>query len=775
MQKNPTLIKLLFIGFVSLFGFSQCVITHKIPADKKLLVKNSISIDNRHISKDELSTHLSQKPNRRTLFLRVGAWVYLKTEHSQKRFPVWLNETFGEAPVYYDSLATQKSKEQFHIFLNERGFYAADIQAGSHTRWWNRKKEVVHYDISAGNKYMIRSIKYAIADTNLLNIVLRQRNANSTALTPPIAFDIQLLQNEQQRMTRQITAAGYYGFTADNIFYSADTSRGFNDVHLEISIKPNVSDEQGVFRQYKIGNVFIFPDFNPNDALRRSVSYDTLRLRDSVYFLSHNPRFLRPVVIDRINTIRPGYFYNSMVVERMQRQLSQNKLFKLTTISFAETQKPDSTRFGEIDCRIQLTPFAKQSVSVEVEGLTTSGDWGAELTLNYIHKNIFRGAENLFIRTHTMGGHNRALRRDNDKRPIFNTYELGFEVGLEIPNFISPIKPPNMDMRYTPSTTIRAAYNISQTVDYTRPTFQVGFGYRWSANRNTQHVLNPIDISYINYSNESQRFLDFLNNKSYYKYSFENYLIYSVNYSYTFYNKPRYGNSLRNFRYFKLYAETAGNIVQGIYKLANVTTNETGRYEMFGTNFAQYVKTELDYRYTQTLTPNASNVYRIYAGFGIPYGNSEALPGVKKFYAGGANSMRAWASRTLGPGSFNDSTELLKFYLGDVKLEANFETRFPLFWIFNGAFFVDVGNIWDWRNRAMNGAEFYVKSFYKQIAIGTGVGLRLDLSFLMLRFDWGVKVKEAYTIPGTNSSFIWGNRPMSGNDWNLTFAIGYPF
>lgn len=754
-----------------LLGLSQCVITNKIPQDKKLLVKNSISIDNRSISKDELSSHIYQKPNRRTFFLRSGTWIYLKTEHSQKRFPTWLRETFGEAPVYYDSLATQGSIEQFRIFLNERGFYAADIHSHARPRGRRKNKMKVHYNIVAGNKYMVRSINYAIADTNLLAIVQQRRSG----LTPPMAFDVQLLKNEQRRMTYLINAAGYYGFTADNIFYTADTSRGYNDVSLEISIKPNPNDAQGLFRKYKIGKVLVFPDFNPNDAVQRSPHYDTLCLRDSVYFLSHNPRFLRPVVIDRINTIRPGNFYNSMTVERMQRQLSQNKLFKLTTISFTEIQKPDSTRLGEIDCNIQLTPFSKQSVSVEVEGVTTSGDWGAELTLNYMHKNIFRGAENLTIRTHTMGGHNRALRKNEGKNPIFNTYELGFEIGLEIPNFISPIKPPNLDSRYTPSTIIRTAYNISQTVDYTRPTFQVGFGYRWSANRNTQHVLNPIDISYINYSNESQRFLDFLNNKSYYKYSFEDFLIGGINYSYTFYNKPQYGNSLRHYRYFKLYAETAGNLMHGIYRLTDAATNDAGSYELFGTNFAQYVKAELDFRYTQTLTSKVSNVYRIYAGAGIPYGNSEALPSVKKFYAGGANSMRAWASRTLGPGAFNDTTQQLKFYLGDVKLEANFETRFPLFWIFDGAFFIDAGNIWDWHNNSMKGTEFFIKSFYKQIAVGTGVGLRLDLSFLMLRFDLGLKVKEAFTIPGTNSSFIWGNRPLSNNDWHLTFAIGYPF
>ncbi|MDR1761125.1 MAG: hypothetical protein LBR55_01610, partial [Bacteroidales bacterium] len=535
MQRKTVYFKFFLAGVIILLGFSQCSITRKIPKDKQLLVKNSISCDNKHIEKEELSAHIYQKPNRKTFFIRFGTRIYYKTEHSQKKIPVWLRETFGEAPVYYDSLATKNSAEQFRIFLNERGYYNAAIQTHTHVKGRRNNKVKVHYDIVTGNKYMIRSIHYAIADTNLRALILRR--SNNSSLKAPCAFDVQLLQNEQQRITRLLTAAGYYTFTNDNVYYVADTSKGYDNVSLEIGIKPNANDEHGNYYKYKIGNVYIFPDYNPNDAVEHFVHYDTVKLRDSTYFLYHNPRFLRPVTIDRINPIRPGNVYNSFVVERMQRQLSQNKLFKLSTISFTETQKPDSTHYGEIDCNMQLTPFTKQSVSVEIEGLTTSGDWGAELTVNYIHKNIFRGAENLFIRTHTMGGNNRALRTDGDKYRLFNTYELGLAVGLEIPNFISPIKPPNLDVRYTPSTTIRTAYNISKTSDYTRPTFQVGIGYKWNANRNTQHIVNPIDISYINYYGESQRFLDFLNNKSYYKYSYEDYLIYSLNYSYTFYNK----------------------------------------------------------------------------------------------------------------------------------------------------------------------------------------------------------------------------------------------
>jgi outer membrane protein assembly factor BamA len=748
------------------------VITGKIPADKKLLVKNSFTIDNRRVNKDELSSYVVQKPNRRTLFFRTGAWIYLKTENSQRRFPSWLRETFGEAPVYYDSLATEGSREQFRIYLNDRGFYSPTITSHTHTRGRRNNKVRVRYTISTGNQYMIRYINYAVPDSNLLALI-KQRRANApAALTAPMVLDMQLLQNEQQRIARRITSAGYFGFTADNVFFAADTSRGYNDVHLEVSIRPNSADAQGLYRKYRIGNVFVFPDFNPSDAFA-TPHYDTLRLRDSVYFLSHNPRFLRPVVIDRINTIHPGDWYSSMTVDRMQRQLSQFKLFKLSTITFAETQKPDSTRYGEVDCRIQLSPFAVQSLGMEIEGTTTSGDWGAGITLNYGHKNIFRGAENFYIRTRTMGGNNRALRNPDGRNPFFNTYELGLEVGLEIPNFLSPIKP-KMDTRYTPFTTIRAAYNINKTVDFTRPTSQISFGYKWNADRYTQHLLNPIDISYINYSNESQRFLDFLNNKSYYKYSFEDYLIYNSNYSYTYFNKPL-GNSVRNYKYFKFYVEPAGNIMATIFKLANAPTNESGSYEMFGTKFAQYVKFEGDYRFFQPFSQTVMNVYRMYAGVAIPYGNSEGLPSVKKFYAGGASSMRAWASRTLGPGAFNDTTETLKYYLGDVKLEANFETRFPMFWIFNGAFFVDAGNIWSWHNSSMDGAEFFAKSFFKQIAIGTGFGLRMDLSFLLLRFDLGLKVKEPFTVPGAHTSFIWGSRPLTGNDWNLTFAIGYPF
>lgn len=776
MQQSKKYIQLLFMAIAAVLVFSQCASSHKIPAGKQLLVKNKISIDNKkQISKDDLAELVYQKPNRKTLGMRLGMRMYLKTEHSQKRIPSWLRETFGEAPVYYDSLVMEASKEQFNFFLNEQGYYAAQIQSHLHERGRRNNKVKVHYEIAIGNKYTVTSVNYAIADSNMLAVVQRRRGNSVAGLTTPMPFEVALLKNEQRRISYMLNAAGYYDFSADKVFYSVDTSRGYNDVHLEINIKPNEANEQGKYYTYKIGNVFIYPDFKSSIMQKEAEHYDTLQLRDSLYYLSRNPRFLRPEVIDRINNIQSGSLYNNFTVERVQRQLSQVKLFRQSSIVFVETQKPDSTQQGEIDCNIQITPVEKQSMGLELEGITSGGDWGAEFTLNYEHRNIFRGAEKLSLGTHVMLGHNRALRGEDGKRFALNTYELGFEAELEIPNFVSPIKPERLAGRYMPSTIVRTAYNISHTADYIHPTFQISFGYRWSTNRNVLQSLNPIDVSYINYRNESQRFLDFLNNKVYYKYSFEDYLIGGLNYSYIFNNKPIYGNSLRNYNYFKFYIETAGNLLRGVYKLTERPTNEDGKYELFNTNFAQFIKVELDYRYNQIVSKKVSNVYRIYAGIGIPYGNSEALPSVKKFYSGGASSMRAWATRTLGPGAYNDTTQALKYYLGDVKFEANFETRFPLFWVINGAFFIDAGNVWNWNNSSMPHGEFFIKSFYKQIAIGSGVGLRLDFSFLVLRFDLGLKVKEAFTIANSNSSFIWGNRPLTSDDWNLTFAIGLPF
>ncbi|MBP5583960.1 MAG: BamA/TamA family outer membrane protein, partial [Bacteroidales bacterium] len=366
-------------------------------------------------------------------------------------------------------------------------------------------------------------------------------------------------------------------------------------------------------------------------------------------------------------------------------------------------------------------------------------------------------------------------KTENENIKWFNSLEYGVSADFTTPKFLLPFVREKYNKRFRAKTNCHVEYNYLQTPDYTRPTTELNFGYIWYGKRFFTYTLNPIDFSYIRYYDISERFNNFINSKNYYKYSFEDYMLYCNNFSVTYYNKRRY--ETRDYQYVRLSAETSGNLMYFYCKATDKERNENGKYETFNLPFAQYIKGEADFRYYNVLSTKTMLVYRVFGGISIPYLNSDGLgiPSLKKFYAGGANSMRAWESRSLGLGSNIDTTNSFKYYLGDIKLEFNIESRFHLIGFVDGAVFVDVGNIWSFGDDELNGAEFHLNNFYKDLAVGTGFGLRFDFSFLILLCDLGTKVREAFPIENTNSHIIWGNRKLTTDDFNLNIGIGYPF
>ena len=759
------------IAICAIFIFSHCSISRKIPQGKYLLVKNKITCDSKDVETDDMYNYVRQKPNRNTFFIKYHLRMFYLFEKSQRRFGTWARETIGEHPSFFDTSAHVKTIQQLQLFMNERGYYNAKVNATTKIKGKRNNKIKVTYTITAGKVYIISKISYVIPDTNIAKLIYN--NADKSLIEKHKFFDVSVLQEEQKRLSTIINNYGYYTFNENKIYYTADTSKGNANVELTISVKPNDAEHDGMYKKYIVKNTFVYPDYIASGGAN-SVDYDTVNVSSNIKYLYNDSLFVSTEVIQRANYIENDSLYKASSVEKTQRQISQNKLFKLVTISFKELEVQDSNQSVRyLDCYIYIAPFTRQAVTFEVEGTNTGGDWGAEINGSYIHKNIFHGAENLSIKAKAAGEYNKALKTVDESLQLFNSHELGVEINLEIPNFLSPIKPAKFDYKYRPKTNFRAAYNFNKTPDYTRPTTQLSYGYTWFGNTYSSHSFKPIDISYIYYYDKSDRFNDFLKSRDYYKYSYEDYVIYSMNYSYIFYNKS--SKSLRNYQFVRFNAESSGNALYGLYSLSGNKTDETNKYETFNVVFAQYVKTDLDIRYYQVFNKQTSIVYRAFGGLAIPYNNSEGLPSVKKYFCGGANSMRAWASRTLGPGSYMDKTNGFKYYLGDVKLEANIEARFHMFSFIDGAVFLDMGNIWSFRDNELKGAEFFAKSFLQEIAIGTGYGLRFDFSFFVFRTDLGMRLKEPTLIGDSNSRIIWGNRKITGNDFNLNIGIGYPF
>jgi hypothetical protein len=420
-----------------------------------------------------------------------------------------------------------------------------------------------------------------------------------------------------------------------------------------------------------------------------------------------------------------------------------------------------------VDCIIELTLLSEQSYKVEVEGTHSGGNLGGAVNLIYQHKNLFHGAELFSMK---LKGAYETMRQEGQR--LDPTQEYGVETSLRLPDFLVPfMKNEEFIKNYNPTTTIVAAYNYQSMPFYTRKMANATFGYNWKAKMYHEHFINPLQFNLIKLPSIDSVFLDQIESSSYLAYAYKDVLILGGNYSYIFNNQSI--KKSRDYWFLRINAEAAGNLLNIINKFANPSRPDSVAYTFLGQPFAQYVKADIDLRYNYIINEAGSMVYRGFFGIGIPYGNSKAIPFEKQYFGGGANGVRGWQVRTLGPGSYVPDTTFLN-QTADLKLELNTEYRFKLFWILEGAVFVDAGNIWNYReDPSRPGTQFKFKTFYKDIAVGTGAGLRFDFSFFLGRVDFGMKLRDPVIQAG--NKWIFTNRPYERNDFTIVIAIGYPF
>ncbi|MCQ2607370.1 MAG: outer membrane protein assembly factor [Bacteroidales bacterium] len=749
---------------IALSVFSQCSVSRHLADNQKLLVKNVIQSDNRKVDTDEMLNYVKPKPNRALWGFHTRLYFYYAFEHSERRFGTWMRDIVGEAPVLYDSTFVAKNEEQLRLYLNELGYYNASVGSRIRERGWNDKKVVVSYQLETGTQYKIVSCLYQSADSSIGQILDKTEGMSKLKRGKP--FSIALLQEEQERIVSVCRTMGYYAFSKDNVLFSADTTHGPDSVALVISIK-KTSDAS--LKKHVIGAINI-----KQGEGGRSVLHSENRKGKQRKNKFESPTYIKEQTIQQANFIEEKKMYSSFRESRTQKILSSYPIVKLVAIEFKPSLVQPNDETVKLDCSVDIVAEKKQSLSFEVEGTNTSGDWGAELNASYVNRNVFHGAEFMTVQFKFAEEYNNVLRGGEEtNRRFFNSQEYGIGIDFTTPKFLLPFNSRSYDKKFRAKTNCHVEYNFLQTTDYTRPTTEINFGYIWYGKRFWTFNLNPIDISYIRYYDISDRFKNFINRRDYYKYSYEDYLLYCNNFSVVFYNKRNI--ETRDYQYFKVGAETSGNLMYAYCKAIDKVKNDVGQYETFNLPFAQYAKIDIDYRYYDVVSNRTTFVYRVFGGLAMPYLNSAVLPSLKKYYSGGANSMRAWESRSLGLGSHVDTAAGFKYYLGDIKLELNLESRFHLFWIIDGAAFIDIGNIWAFDNNELTDAIFHIRDFYKDLAVGTGFGLRFDFSFLILRCDLGLKVREAYSINNTNKHLIWGNRDLTKDDWNLSVGIGYPF
>jgi hypothetical protein len=775
---NKAVCYLRFVGLFSVTGIlflSSCNLTKYVPEGETLLNENHVIV-NDGINKSELLPYLKQKPNKKIFGTKFYLRLYNLSNINKQKWPhTWLR-SIGEEPVIYDPNATIKTRDQFQSHLFSKGYFDGYV---TDTVTTQNNKSDVYYRIEHLSPYTIRKLNYEIADSNIKQLFFFDSVNCLIERNKP--YDVDVLQAERLRFERLAKDHGYYAFSGEHIFFRIDSAVGKRQVDILYGIRNyNKIDSSSQVVSvshptYRVNNVYIYPDFVPKDALEQGDSYlknfDTTYYR-GYYFISKNKKpELRYDVIIQSLYVKPGSVFNETNTEQTQSHLLGLKVYRLVNISYNDAIKPDNVDSRDllINCDIQLTTLSLQSYQVELEGTNTVGNLGGALNLIYQHKNLFHGAE--LFSTKLKGAYE-AFNGQGSK--FRTTQEYGIETSLRTPKFLMPILN-NSDFvkKYNPSTTISATYNYQDNPYYTRTIANATFGYTWKAGSYNEHTINPVQFNIVKLLRIDSAFMVNIVAPSYLSYSYKDVLILGGNYSYVFNNQKI--KKSRDYWFLRINAEASGNILSLAERIVNAKKKD-GSYNILDQPFAQYIKTDIDLRYNFTFNDVSSIVYRAFLGIGVPYGNSKAIPFEKQYFGGGANGIRAWQVRTLGPGSFNPGDNIgFKNMTSDIKLEANIEYRYKLFWIIEGAAFIDAGNIWSIRNDpAQPGSKFAFNKFYNDIAIGTGTGFRFDFKFVIGRLDFGMKLRDPSIAEG--SKWIIMQRPYSiKKDFAMVMGIGYPF
>lgn len=756
----------------------SCNPTRFVPEGKYLLNKISVKVDDKNVKREELKTHIRQKENLRILgAFKFHLWVYNLSSKNKEND--WLKR-IGEAPVLYDELQANRSKDQLLIYLRNKGYYNAVVVDSMMFKRNNKKVNLI-FDISAQQPYRIRNYVYSFKDEHLRGIILN--DSVNQLLKPGDVFDLDILNAERQRVSNNLKNSGYYKFSEDFISFTADTNFFSHRVDLTVNIDDaslrNEDNEVAPHQKYKIRNFLIDPTHQVSDMSGTQIAQelDSVKIRDYIITYSGDLNY-KPGLFVSVNRLRDSAFYSMQNAEKTYRALSRLKQFKVINIGFLETDLVTNDSIPMLDCRMQLSPMARHNFSVDIEGTNSSGNLGVAGNFNFQHRNVFRGAEvfDLQIR----GARERQQALVNNSSLDFNTRELGFESSLTFPQFLSFVRIKKMLNFQIPETKLTVGFNYQSRPDYTRTITNLKFGYDWKTTAFQFHTLNLVDLNYVNLYAFNPAFINSIEDL-YIKSSFTDHLIFASNYSWM-YNTQNI-NKREDYKYFKVSLESAGNLLSLYSKvvskekaeaLDSVSNQMSSYYEVLNTRFAQYLKGDFEYRYGHIIDKSSSLVGRAFLGVGVPYGNFDVLPFEKKYFTGGANGIRAWQVRSLGPGSYKAPTDIYPNQSSDIKLEANLEYRFKLFWLLEGALFMDAGNIWAINSKDnREGAVFKMDQFYKQIAVGSGLGLRFDFTYFIFRLDLGMKMRDPSLPEGKR--FVQKSYPVSTDHFNLSFAIGYPF
>jgi outer membrane protein assembly factor BamA len=760
--------------FIIICGLYSCSVTKYVPDGEYLLDRVKIESDIEGYGEMELNQYIRQHPNFRMFAIsRTTFRIYNLSGRDSSKWHNRFLKKIGEEPVIFDSTLVDKSRNELTKLFINKGYVNVYVSSGIVKK--NKLAEVT-YTVRGNVPYRIGNYSAAgfidSSNQQQSSVAGEQSAIRNSPIKTGMLFDRDALDAERDRITHLLRNRGYYRFNKEFISYEADSALNNNTVNLTMKIDtaskshlPAMQGNNRQFEKYFIDRVNIYLDFDPLmiNNISDYTPYDSLQANGYTVFRRLKRQSVRTGTLIENCHISPHTMYSQQNEDATYASISSLGAINNVHIHFDEFTRNDSSL---LNATVLTMPARKLSFTYSVEGINTAGNLGVATDAGIINRNLFRGSETFNFKIR--GAYETISNFDN---PYL---EFGMETSISIPKLIFPVNN-SIARTMRTSTEFSLSYNSQARPEYSRTLFSGGIHYTVQGRERTagRHRFDLLDIDYVYLPKKDSTFMSRLPSGAQY-FGYTDQFIVGAGYSYT----KTTLNPLkrqRNAYSLRLQFESAGNMLYGLTRAIG-SRKDDGQvaYELLNTYFAQFIKGNIDYSQVHSIDSHNSIAWRAGFGAGLPYGNSRMLPFEKRYYSGGANSVRAWTVRELGPGSYSpgDSTTFFN-QSGDIKLDLSIEYRTRFFWKFEAAAFIDAGNIWTVKDYpGQEGGRFNPKRFYRQIAVGHGLGLRLDMNFFLIRFDCGWKTynpalrgREAWTVLHPNFSDNWA--------WHI--AVGYPF
>lgn len=759
-------------AIASLWYLASCSNIKYLPEGEHLYVKGDVEIDTDTIPEryikplsDNLEDLLRPQPNTTILGMRPQLYLYnIAGEPKRDRgFRNWLKNKVGEAPVLLSDVNREYNENLLRNRLENLGFFQA--QVASDTSIHNRKATVT-YTASPHIIYRIKSVTFDVDSSELGKAIKSTESESLLQVGRP--YNLDNIIAERERIDNVLKNKGYYYFSPDHLIIEVDSVSGDHQVDLYVMVKNETPTKAK--QPYYINNIYIYPNYTLTQG-----GYERANLRDAEHYRGQfyiiDPEYtFRRFALANAMIFRRGELYTRGNHNRTIRQLVGMGSFQFVRNEFVDV---DTGKTNRLDAYYYLTPLPKQGMRVELLGKTAAVYNGSEINVNWQRRNAFKSAELLTLTVY--GGFETQTGGNVNLNSSF--YRYGIEASLSFPRMIAPYSW-QPTKRFVPRTVFTAGYEfLNRRTAYSLNAMRFSFGYQWRENLEKEHELKVLEVAYVQPWNITDAYQALVDTVPPLRHAIEPQFTFGPIYTYTRTNTTR--TDLKHTYYFKGGLDLSANLY-GLIRGANV--REGRQYQIFNANFSQYIKTEADFRHYMRLGTNSVLASRAMAGFGYSYGNSTQLPYVKQFFSGGPNGIRAFRARTLGPGSytpeFYGEDNFFADQTGDIKIELNTEYRAKLASIIHWAAFIDAGNIWLQNSDPEKPGAAFSSGFIKEMAVGAGLGLRFDLSFLVIRTDLAMPLRIPYRPAGDR--WVFDEINFRDSDWrrrNLVFnlAIGYPF